>query len=645
MNASSIKFKVLTLISGIGLFFFSLLVFYAPQQSEKLASNILHKDAEFIAGLLAENLTLGMQTMILDNGESLEQTLKLLNKQQENQIKTISSVKIFDADMNYIKGLNNGENKSSSFSTSSQMEFKENEMTIAAWAPMKDSDKTLLGFVEIDFSKKYLLDNAHSNSFSSLIIAGIALALTTIIGFFIVTPVLKSLGKLTQAAKEVATGDIDVRIDIHSRDEIGTLAESLREMIENQKTKILVAQEIAKGNINVEVKILSEKDILGKAMIQMKESITTLFKDVSSLANHAISGQLTERAKDSVYAGEYQNIVKGINSILDAVVIPINEAISVTERLASRDLTTRMDGDYQGDYAKLKQILNSAVDNLDQALQQVSASSQEVNSASDQIRTGSQSLSNVASEQASSLEEISSSLKEMAMITKQNTANTKEARGMSESAHTSTIDGLDSMQRLSDVMDKIKVSSDETSKVVKTIDDIAFQTNLLALNAAVEAARAGEAGKGFAVVAEEVRNLAMRSAEAAKNTAQLIEESVKNAENGVEVNSVVAKNLENINEQVRKVKEVINEISTASEQQRMGIEQINIAVDQLNQLTQQNAANSEESASTAVELSNQANNMMNMVRSFQLSYGSSRIQVVEDKSIKATQNEFEDSFF
>jgi methyl-accepting chemotaxis protein len=182
------------------------------------------------------------------------------------------------------------------------------------------------------------------------------------------------------------------------------------------------------------------------------------------------------------------------------------------------------------------------------------------------------------------------------------------------------------MQKLSAAIEKIKQSSDATAKIVKTIDEIAFQTNLLALNAAVEAARAGDAGKGFAVVAEEVRNLAMRSAEAAKNTANLIEESVTNAGNGVSLNLQVATDLKNIHEQIRKVSEVMGEIAVASEQQNQAVEQINQAVEQVNTVTQQAAANSEESASAAEEMSGQAQELLSMVSSFRLTSVNGNVQ-------------------
>lgn len=203
-------------------------------------------------------------------------------------------------------------------------------------------------------------------------------------------------------------------------------------------------------------------------------------------------------------------------------------------------------------------------------------------------------------------------------MTKQNTANAKEARSLSDGARHSASKGVDSMQRLSQAIDKIKSSADSTAKIVKTIDEIAFQTNLLALNAAVEAARAGDAGRGFAVVADEVRNLAMRSAEAAKNTADLIEESVKNAEGGVALNQEVLANLEEINGQIQKVSEVVAEIAAASDQQSQGVEQIHSAIEQMNQLTQQTAANAEESAIASEELADQTEEMRSLVISFQL---------------------------
>lgn len=225
---------------------------------------------------------------------------------------------------------------------------------------------------------------------------------------------------------------------------------------------------------------------------------------------------------------------------------------------------------------------------------------------------------------------------------------------MSKVAESSVEAGVESMMRLSEAINRIKSSSDSTAKIIKTIDEIAFQTNLLALNAAVEAARAGDAGKGFAVVAEEVRNLAMRSAEAAKNTASLIEGSVKNSESGVALNQEVLENLKDINGQVKKVGAVMAEIAEASEQQTRGIEQVNAVIDRMNSLTQELAANAEESASGAEELSGQAEELKRMVNAFQLSRSAAvvkpstatapKLHASNERFSPASQNKRPDNF-
>ncbi|MDX9974089.1 MAG: methyl-accepting chemotaxis protein, partial [FCB group bacterium] len=243
----------------------------------------------------------------------------------------------------------------------------------------------------------------------------------------------------------------------------------------------------------------------------------------------------------------------------------------------------------------------------------LTSSAEQVNAAAGQVSQSSQSMAEGASEQASSLEETSASLEEMSSMIQQNADNANQANAMAGDARDAAERGGQVMLRMNEAIQKIKTSSSQTAKILKTIDEIAFQTNLLALNAAVEAARAGEAGKGFAVVAEEVRNLAHRSAEAAKNTATLIEEAQRNSDNGVTVSSEVESILSQIFDKAQKVSQLVGEVSAATQEQAKGIAQVNIAVSQMDNLTQANAASSEETASASEELSAQANELDSMV--------------------------------
>jgi methyl-accepting chemotaxis protein len=243
---------------------------------------------------------------------------------------------------------------------------------------------------------------------------------------------------------------------------------------------------------------------------------------------------------------------------------------------------------------------------IERVIGELADSSAQIAAAAGQVSDSSQSLAEGANQQASALEQASSSLEEMASMTRRNAEDAASAKKLASQARHFADAGANSLGAMDKAMSGIKASGDKISKIIKTIDEIAFQTNILALNAAVEAARAGEAGMGFAVVADEVRNLAQRSAEAARETAEKIEGSIAKTGQGVEISEQLGKSLVEIVEEVRKVDELVGEVATASREQSQGVNQINSAVLAMDKVVQGNAASAEESASAAEELNAQA---------------------------------------
>ena len=247
----------------------------------------------------------------------------------------------------------------------------------------------------------------------------------------------------------------------------------------------------------------------------------------------------------------------------------------------------------------------------------------QVSSASQQISRASQQVSQGANEQASGIEETSSSLEEIASMTKQNSNNAQEARVIGNKVGQIIKNVQSHMDQMGRAIAETTALSEETSKIVKTIDEIAFQTNLLALNAAVEAARAGEAGAGFSVVASEVRNLAMKASEAAKNTSHLIENTIKAVKKGNDLAQSTRAAFEEITTVAEKHVKLTDEIAAASQEQAQGIEQVSAAVAQMNRVTQSNAANAEESASASKALSAQVEQVNGMIQDLLAVVGSS----------------------
>ena len=297
----------------------------------------------------------------------------------------------------------------------------------------------------------------------------------------------------------------------------------------------------------------------------------------------------------------------------------LGEASVVLTALGARDLTPRITGRYDGDHATLGAVLNAALDDLTGALGEIDAASTRVAETASGIRDGAEQLAGGATRQAGGLEAVGHRVRRLGETAARNADGAQRASALAARAREATGEGAQEMQRVADAMGEIRASSDATSKIVRTIDEIAFQTNLLALNAAVEAARAGDAGRGFAVVAEEVRALALRSAEAAKRTAQLIEEGRSHTATGVARTQAAVARFDAVDQRVTEVVAVTGGIATGSAEQRHDVGEVETTVAEVDAVTREVAAAAGRSAAAAEELSAQAAVLQDAVRRFRRS--------------------------
>jgi methyl-accepting chemotaxis protein len=464
-------------------------------------------------------------------------------------------------------------------------------------------------------------------------------------------------------------GNFEYRLDSTGYDPaLARVIDEINDIVDNQissKFEILgFIERVAKGDFHAQIRAhIGKESVVNENIEMFRKNITNIADGIEKLADHAQGGDIAYRLEPNRYDGQWKELIIGLNGVMEAIGKPLAEIGDVMAKLSQGEFGSKVTGDYAGDFlkianavnntietlesyiseitddlyalasgdmtteitrefvgsfGKIKESLNSISATLHKTLMEISVASDQVLSGAKQISASAMDLANGASEQAASVQELTASIDLITEQTKQNADNAQEANALSNKSTDNANAGNDAMKQMSEAMREIKESSGNISKIIRTIQDIAFQTNLLALNAAVEAARAGEHGKGFAVVAEEVRNLAARSQAAAEETTGLIEDSISRVDSGSDIAQTTAEALNIIVNNADEVLQIINSISVSSREQAEAVGQVSTGLGQISSVVQSNSAVSEEAAAAAEELTSQAELLRQLVAYFKL---------------------------
>ena len=489
--------------------------------------------------------------------------------------------------------------------------------------------------------------------------------------YLLVDVIKKLVDDISKLSYEVSVnGNIEYRIDVNKyKGAYAEKAEALNnfvaELIDDVKVILGIIDKVNKGDFNVQVKKFpGQMSMINESVDGLIANLDHVKTEVNAMIEAAVvKGDLLYHIDDSSFLGDWQHIMKGLNDICSAVDAPVVEIRDVMNKLTEGDFTSKIKGDYKGDFLQIKEAVNGTIDalsgyiaeitktlakvskgdltvkidreyvgvfnaikeslnnistTLNRTVSEISAASQQVLMGAKHIASSSMDLASGATTQASSIQELNASVDLINEQTEMNAASASEANDLSVTSTQNARAGNEAMKQTLEAMNNIKSSAHSISKIVRTIQDIAFQTNLLALNASVEAARAGEHGRGFAVVADEVRSLAVRSQTAASETTELIGGSILSVDAGSEIAEATSLKLDEIVDNAQKVLDIVSGISTASREQAEAVSQVSIGLSQISSVIQANSAVSQETAATSQELNSQAEILQDLVTNFKL---------------------------
>ena len=486
-------------------------------------------------------------------------------------------------------------------------------------------------------------------------------------GLLIARAISRPLTRAMVVAEAVAEGRLDAEIKVHAMDEGGKLLLAMRRMQDQLKSVISAQYEMARqhdrgtishrideaafpgeygrmvqasnslvtshvetiqaalgilrrysiGDFSVDMEALpGEKAVMSDTVAGIKANLSAINEEIKRLAAAAAEGDFSQRGDEARYQHDFRVMVASLNRLMETAEGNLDKVSGVLKALAEGDLAVRMEGEFHGVFARMRDDTNATVAQLTAIVGRIQTAAGNIDQAASEIASGNADLSRRTEQQAANLEETAASMEELTSTVRQNAESARQANQLAIGAASVASQGGQVVGQAVTTMSAIEQSSRKIGDIISVIDGIAFQTNILALNAAVEAARAGEQGRGFAVVASEVRTLAQRSAGAAKEIKGLIDDSMDKVSEGSALVNLAGTTMGEIVTSVQQVTAIMAEITAASQEQSAGIEQVNQTVTQMDEATQQNAALVEEATAAARAMEQQSAHLVEAVSRF-----------------------------
>ena len=445
-----------------------------------------------------------------------------------------------------------------------------------------------------------------------------------------------------------AAGDFSQRIDTAKyQNDFREMIEGLNQLMQISDSGLSNVSRALEGLSHGDLSQTIEEDYRGAFGLLKDSSNQTVMQlngivsQIKLMVAGAAAGDFSQRGDIAKYQNEFKEMIQGLNQLMQICESGLNDMVKILHALAKGDLTQKMTNQYEGIFGQLRDDSEQTVTQLTMIVNKIKEAVESINTASREIADGNNDLSQRTEEQAANLQQTASSMEELTSTVKQNAENAKHANELAASASDVAVKGGEVVGKVVHTMSSINDSSKKIADIISVIDGIAFQTNILALNAAVEAARAGEQGRGFAVVATEVRALAQRSAAAAKEIKELISDSVNKVEDGTQLVDQAGETMDEIVSSVKRVTEIMAQIASASQEQSVGIEQVNDSITKMDEITQQNASLVEEAAAASESMREQAEQLTQAVRVFKLAQGTALnqgTQVVERRGPNRAKN-------